>query len=191
MDKDTATADQGGKAHGAYHHGDLRAALIAAAAEQVEREGPEGVHLSRLAKALGVSQPAPYRHFDSREALLSAVAQEGFSRYSAEVDAAGKQGSRFAAPAKIVQAHVAFGLAHAGLYRLIFASRGREAPEMAAAFEVLFQAVRDVGYGQGARRRAVRLWAAAHGVVMLADQGLFEREVTTMPLIKLIEDIIA
>ena len=55
-----------------YHHGDLRDALVEAAFQEAERGGPEAINISALAKKLGVSQPAPYRHFADREALLEA-----------------------------------------------------------------------------------------------------------------------
>src|SRR3989442_12520138 len=57
-----------------YHHGDLRDALVQAALQDAEQGGPEAISLKALAKKLGVSQPAPYRHFADREALLEAVA---------------------------------------------------------------------------------------------------------------------
>jgi len=46
-----------------YHHGDLRDALVQAALAEAERGGPEAINISALAKKLGVSQPAPYKHF--------------------------------------------------------------------------------------------------------------------------------
>ncbi len=190
--------DQAGKAKGAYHHGNLRAALIAGASAEVERVGAAEVNLSSLAKALGVSQPAPYRHFADRDALLTAVALEGFTLYDADLAAAAAAASRFTAPARIAQAHVAFGFAHPGLYRLMFASRlvtaGPDSPLARAvegAFDRLHQAVRAMGYGGGAKRRAVRIWAAAHGLVLLADQPPFDQEFATTSLGALIEDVIA
>src|ERR1700745_4165250 len=69
------------KAENAYHHGDLRAALIAAARQVLETARPEAITLKSLAHRLGVSQPAPYRHFANRDALLAAVAADGFERF--------------------------------------------------------------------------------------------------------------
>src|SRR6185437_17048561 len=66
-----------------YHHGDLRDALIQAAFQEAELGGPEAVNISALAKKLGVSQPAPYRHFADRETLLIAVSAEAFRQFSA------------------------------------------------------------------------------------------------------------
>ena len=73
----------------AYHHGDLRDALVQAALAEAEHGGPEAISLKALAKKLGVSQPAPYQHFADREALLEAVTAEAFRQFNAmlrEVD---------------------------------------------------------------------------------------------------------
>jgi AcrR family transcriptional regulator len=62
-----------------YHHGDLRRALVDAALALVRERGAEGFTLREAARRVGVSQTAPYRHFETKEALLAAVAEEGFS----------------------------------------------------------------------------------------------------------------
>jgi len=61
-----------------YHHGNLRAELIAAAIAVTQQQGHEAVSLRALAETLGVSRGAPYRHFPDRESLLSEVALHGF-----------------------------------------------------------------------------------------------------------------
>ncbi|RYE80650.1 MAG: TetR/AcrR family transcriptional regulator, partial [Hyphomicrobiales bacterium] len=66
-----------------YHHGDLKRRLIEAALEMLDEEGTEGVGLRELARRVGVSPAAPYRHFRGRQALLEAVATEGFRRFAA------------------------------------------------------------------------------------------------------------
>src|SRR5277367_5179643 len=63
-----------------YHHGDLRAALLTAAAVEIERIGYEPLSLRELAASLAVSRAAPYRHFADRRALLAALAAEGFDQ---------------------------------------------------------------------------------------------------------------
>src|SRR5215207_8044733 len=63
-----------------YHHGDLRDALVRAALDILVNEGPEALTLRGVARAAGVSQAAPYRHFADRRALVAAVAEEGFKR---------------------------------------------------------------------------------------------------------------
>lgn len=60
-----------------YHHGDLRQALIEAAAAQAGEHGVDSIKVSSLARALGVSTAAPFRHFASRGALLVAAAEHG------------------------------------------------------------------------------------------------------------------
>ena len=65
-----------------YHHGDLRNALLETALGILERDGEAGLGLRDLARAVGVSPAAPYRHFDGRAALLEALAVTGFQRFS-------------------------------------------------------------------------------------------------------------
>jgi AcrR family transcriptional regulator len=59
-----------------YHHGDLRNALVRGGREQLAEAGPAGFSVARVARRVGVSSGAPYRHFPDREALLAAVVQE-------------------------------------------------------------------------------------------------------------------
>lgn len=66
-----------------YHHGNLRRALVDAALKLIKTAGPGALTLRAAARLAGVSQAAPYRHFASKEALLAAVAEEGFRTMSA------------------------------------------------------------------------------------------------------------
>jgi AcrR family transcriptional regulator len=68
------------RSRAAYHHGDLRNALIAAAVDLIAEKGVEGFSLREAARAVGVSPAATYRHFADREALLAAVSFDGFHR---------------------------------------------------------------------------------------------------------------
>jgi len=63
---------------GRYHHGDLRAALLREAAMLLREQGVEGLSLRRLAERAGVSRTAPYHHFEDKNALLCALAENGF-----------------------------------------------------------------------------------------------------------------
>src|SRR5260370_8207577 len=107
----------------AYHHGDLRDALVQAALGEVERGGPEAVSISALAKKLGVSQPAPYRHFADRETLLTAVTAEAFRQFSATLRESIKTPSKRSKLSRFALAMLDFGLRRNGIYRLMFASR--------------------------------------------------------------------
>ncbi|MFT4874371.1 TetR/AcrR family transcriptional regulator [Congregibacter sp.] len=62
----------------AYHHGNLRAKLLEQAIEQLRHTPAEQLSLRAVARALGVSQTAPYRHFSGKEALLAAIATRGY-----------------------------------------------------------------------------------------------------------------
>ncbi|MDJ0877765.1 MAG: TetR/AcrR family transcriptional regulator [Halieaceae bacterium] len=69
-----------------YHHGDLKQALLDETARILREEGEEALSLRRLATNLGVSRTAPYNHYKKKEGLLCAVAEEGFRRFSHEMD---------------------------------------------------------------------------------------------------------
>ena len=56
-----------------YHHGDLRNCAIIAAAELIESIGSYDITIAQVAKRVGVSSPALYRHFKDKDALLTAV----------------------------------------------------------------------------------------------------------------------
>lgn len=62
----------------AYHHGDLRNSLLAAAEPLLAQKGITALSLREVAKAAGVSHAAPYRHFHDKTALIEALAAEGF-----------------------------------------------------------------------------------------------------------------
>src|SRR5215813_14824209 len=61
-----------------YHHGNLREALLESAIVLIAEVGPAGFKLRELARRAGVSHNAPYRHFRDRDALMAAVAKQGF-----------------------------------------------------------------------------------------------------------------
>ena len=71
-----------------YHHGDLRRVLIEAALRLVEEGGADGLSVREAARRAGVSPGAPFRHFPSRDALMTAVAEEAQRRFRTEIEAA-------------------------------------------------------------------------------------------------------
>ena len=71
-----------------YHHGDLRRVLIDAALGLAEEGGAEAVSVREAARRAGVSPGAPFRHFPSRVALMTAVAEEAQRRFRAEIEVA-------------------------------------------------------------------------------------------------------
>jgi len=66
------------RSQGSYHHGNLSDALVQAALELVEAEEVSKLSLRAVARHAGVSPAAPYRHFESREALLAFISTQGF-----------------------------------------------------------------------------------------------------------------
>src|SRR5258708_23616495 len=74
-----------------YHHGNLRQALIDAALELVREGGGEAVSVREAARRAGVSPGAPFRHFPTRTALMTAGSEESMRRFRAGVDAPLKQ----------------------------------------------------------------------------------------------------
>ncbi|MEN3348390.1 MAG: hypothetical protein V7632_2025 [Bradyrhizobium sp.] len=181
-----------------YHHGDLREALIQAALQEVELGGPEAISIKALAKQLGVSQPAPYRHFADRDALLQAVTAEAFRRFNVmmrEVIEAPGKGSKLS---RFAQASLAFGLQRHGIYRLMFASRTMAcAPKGSelhtAAMEtlaLLIESFEAPAVGLLRERQALKIWASLHGIVMLAEQGLLTGEAGQISIEELADEIV-
>ncbi|MCB0153688.1 MAG: TetR/AcrR family transcriptional regulator [Anaerolineae bacterium] len=76
------------KNENSYHHGDLRNTLITIGTEMLAEEGSQALSLRKLAKRAGVSHNAPYMHFADKEALLAAIAEEGFRLLSVAFEAA-------------------------------------------------------------------------------------------------------
>jgi AcrR family transcriptional regulator len=73
-----------------YHHGNLRAELLDTAIEQLRETGAEDLSLRALARAIGVSQTAPYRHFADKGELLAAMATRGYRELYQELKSAGE-----------------------------------------------------------------------------------------------------
>src|SRR5215510_1325360 len=186
------------KAVNAYHHGDLRDALEQAAFQEAERGGPEAVNISALAKKLGFSQPAPYRHFADREALLEAVTAEAFRQFNALMHESIDKPSKQSKLSRFAQATLAFGLRRNGIYRLMFASRtiacaakGSELHDAAMeSLALLVEALEAPAVGFLRERQALKVWASLHGIVMLTEQGLLTGQVAQTSVEELVEDIV-
>jgi AcrR family transcriptional regulator len=164
-----------------YHHGDLRAALVAEGLAMLEGIDAESLSLRELARRVGVSAPSVYRHFPDKAALITALAQEGLKQLAAAqhvaADAAGGGEASFAATGRT---YVRFALANPALYRLIFTS-----PLIAAyrvsrdkrpeAFDFLLaNAAAHIGSDPESaqtRTAAVEAWALVHGLAMLMLDG--------------------
>jgi AcrR family transcriptional regulator len=145
-----------------YHHGDLAAAVLAAAAKMLEKEGLAGVSVRAAARRAGVSHNAPYRHFPDRDALLAALAADGFKQLAAALE--GRTGK------ELGEAYVRFALERPQRFRLMFAGHVSN-PELLAKFEGVF-----AGMGSDARFAAAAGWSLVHGLAQLVLDGHFEND---------------
>ena len=169
-------------AKGGYHHGDLRASLVQAATEAVERGGPEAVSLRDLAKALGVSTAAPYRHFADRRALLSEVAARGFEQLTRDyLRVTAENADPVRGQREMARLYLGLAFRKPGLFRLMFDSDilGHGAPPnllaaAGAAWQALYASVSrmDPEAGEAVlKRRTITGWSTLHGFVTLLQGG--------------------
>lgn len=159
----------------AYHHGDLRAQLIAAVRELVETHGPDGFSVAEAARRAGVSSAAPYKHFKDRPEILRGVVSEAMDRLRAamEAGAASHPHGSLEAVAAVGQAYVDFAKAEPGVFRLVFGlTEGHEnAPDLLAKGEGCFGVVVLAAAAcldlppsdPDVQRRAYMLWSFVHG----------------------------
>jgi AcrR family transcriptional regulator len=184
--------------NGGYHHGDLRAALLAEAAKMVAEGGVASVTMRELGRRLGVSRAAPYRHFPDKGALLVAVAATGFQRLanrlaSIETGAtgAGVEGFR-----RMGEEYVRFALENPAHYRLMY---GREAlarqdlPELRQAADALFEELVAVFRAhqhsgqidrQDPHAQAYIAWSAVHGLASLLIDGQIKASIDVDALVR-------
>jgi AcrR family transcriptional regulator len=170
-----------------YHHGNLRAALLERAERTLSDEGTRGLSLRGLARDVGVSHAAPRRHFPDKQALLDALAEDGFERLGADLgqaieNAPGESfAERFTAMAR---AYVRFATEHAALLDLMFAAKQRpEAEDVRAAAERAFAQPLALVADAQARGEVVRgdpqgvalvAWAAIQGFASMAAEEMFD-----------------
>ncbi|MFC6937680.1 TetR/AcrR family transcriptional regulator [Actinomadura yumaensis] len=109
------------RASAPYHHGDLRAACLQAARELLEEDGSAALSLRAVARRAGVSATAPYRHYADRDALVSAVAAQGYRELAEHLAAAHPSPESPEDLAAVAVAYVRFALDHPALFRVMFA----------------------------------------------------------------------
>ncbi len=113
-----------------YHHGDLKQALLEETARILREEGESALSLRRLASSLGVSRTAPYNHFKNKEALMSAVAEEGFRRFEKTMNAVRDRHRKSSGNElfrALVQAYLKFAMKNQEYYDLMYSSRSWQA----------------------------------------------------------------
>lgn len=158
-----------------YHHGDLRSALIDAGMTALETTALADLSLRQLAREVGVSATAVYRHFPDKQALLRALAETGLEQLGRSQQAAAEECSPDAAFAVTGQTYVRWALAHPALFRLIFACSnpvGETVFGQSLAARMLQDYARAVTASPDeAERLVVQSWAVVHGLAMLMLDG--------------------
>ncbi len=169
-----------------YHHGDLRPALIKAAIELIAEKDVSSLSLREVARRVGVSHAAPYRHFADKQALLAAVAQEGFQGLTNALNAAKQEAPKH--PWQQLEtsgvAYVQYAIAHPSHYRVMFGSYRSNKRDVypcvvaasQQAFAILVNIITE-GQMQGAirpgepKQLAWVAWSLVHGLAMLIIDG--------------------
>ncbi|TGL02977.1 TetR/AcrR family transcriptional regulator [Leptospira bouyouniensis] len=168
----------------AYHHGDLRSALIHAARTLLEKHGIESLSLRSIASAIGVTHMAPYAHFKGKQELLQAVAASGYDELANNMVMAQKENPKVRGRSLAYHyglEYIRFAMTHPNLYRLMlnqieFKKKSKPEPtnkEVAKSserpFRLLYAAfASDRGSKDLAHAKALGAWAIVHGVSSLA-----------------------
>jgi AcrR family transcriptional regulator len=163
----------------AYQHGNLREALVQAGMKLLSEGGVEDLSLRAAAQLAGVSHAAPYRHFKDKNALVAAVAEQGFRLLSASLRA-GEQAAAGGTVRERLrgqgQGYVKFAIEHPGYLGIIFGGvlDGKlTTPELKAAGQQAYHALRDLvaeGITRGELRTAdpdavsLAVWSMVHGL---------------------------
>jgi AcrR family transcriptional regulator len=166
------------KPRATYHHGDLRVALMSATRALLDEGGVAAVSLREAARRAGVSPAACYRHFKDKDALLTALAVQGFEEFARALEQAFRSEKKSFAEMGI--AYVAFAVQRPGLFRLMFgpavADRSRS-PELLKAIQAATQLFEGglrthTPNGSADPVAGLRAWAMVHGLATLAIDGM-------------------
>jgi len=184
-----------------YHHGNLREALIEAALDLIAERGPAGFTFAEVARLVGVSPAAPYRHFRDRNALLAEVARRGFRQFEADLVQAWNDGrpEPLRALVNCGRAYLAFARQQPAYHAAMFqaGTPPETDPDLAQAGErslaVLMKAA-EILWAQTPKDQqppprmvALHIWSFSHGIASLF---LNSREGARQPLPMAPEDLL-
>ena len=157
-----------------------REQVIDAAIRCIERDGPEALGVSRVARELGIKPPSLYNHIDKGDDLARAVFVEGNRRMLEHL----KDAVRGVVPPEEQLLTLALSLrrwarAHAGLYAVMSQIEpDNDHPEFRALmvdlFDLFFRPLAQLGVAEADHLHALRgLRAAMHGFVLLENSGQY------------------
>jgi AcrR family transcriptional regulator len=166
---------------GRFHHGNLRQALVDGALQILAKDGQGAITLREVARRAGVTHAAPYRHFESKESLLAAVAEEGFRTLRADMESAmqAERGDALDRLQAFGAAYARFALKNPAHFRLMYGAELADRathPELAeasrAAFLLLFDVVKQCQKEKLVRdgdplHLALTSWSLVHGLALL------------------------
>jgi AcrR family transcriptional regulator len=157
-----------------YHHGDLREAILTEAERALARGGAEQLSLRAIARSIGVSHNAPYKHFATREEILAALIVRGFDHLREDISA---QSTELRPSVARGMAYVSFALSRPALFRLMFSGRAQRAAHpvvreaSARSMRELTGFVRET-YGRAHLADAtISAWSFVHGLALLLIDG--------------------
>lgn len=175
---------------------DLREACVVEALAIIEADGPEKLSLREVARRLGVSHQAPYRHFQSRDHLLAEIISRGFDAFAAHLEGAPHHADPAAALQSMTGAYLEFAAQHPLHYRLMFGAVLPDAeahPEMMRKARHTFTLLTDAlarlrpQGAEGVALDALFVWSALHGLVAIRQSGAMRK----LPLPPAIGDALA
>ena len=105
-----------------YKSGDLRIRLLKTASEIISKESMKKLTMRALSNRVGVSRTAPYRHFENKDALLFAIAEEGFNELTMRYQKLNRDTSldSLSRLQQIGLAYIKFAIHNPGAFRLMF-----------------------------------------------------------------------
>ena len=181
-----------------YHHGNLRQAVLDRAVVALREKGAAELSMRELAADIGVTHAAPRRYFPDRQALLDALAADGFVRLGARLRQAVAGAPEYRDQVRsLAVAYTDFAVSEANLVELMFAhKRGEDGPEVARSATEAFWPMLEVfrrGHAEGRlpgrdpERGALLFLASLQGVAGLFNCGV----VPTGQLDALVDDAAA
>ena len=171
-----------------YHHGDLRAALVKAGLDLLATRAADALSLREVARAVGVSANAVYRHFADKRALMTALANEGLRQLAqSQREAAAAAGGGVAGFDATGRAYVRFALSNPALFRLVFSNPAQPGlltmPAAAVPDAMAFlraNAAQAASSAGDPTTLALQAWSVAHGLAMLMLDGQVPAEDATI-----------